>query len=233
MGTLDPLFRPWSVALLGVSDDPTSKMAGNLMPVIAASGFTGQVSPVNPKRDSIGGMKAYPSVLDIPGKVDLALITLPRSAVIAAIDECAVALGKRASYERLRPLLLEADKERSITVPCKNAPELSGTAQLLETECRAVLRRYGIPSPIEEIAGNADQAIGAASRIGFPVVIKILSRDVLHKTEAGGVVLDIRDTAGVRAACARIYANVAEGAVGARTEGLLIQAMAPNHSDPS
>jgi acyl-CoA synthetase (NDP forming) len=145
-----------------------------------------------------------------------------------SVDECAVALGKRTSYERLRPLLLEADKERSTTAPCKNAPELSGAAQLLETECRAVLRRYGIPSPIEEIAGNADQAVAAACRIGFPVVIKILSRDVLHKTEVGGVALDIRDAAGVRAACARIYANLAECAGGARIEGLLVQAMAPN-----
>jgi acyl-CoA synthetase (NDP forming) len=97
---------------------------------------------------------------------------------------------------------------------------------LLETEAHAVLRRYGIVSPAEQIVHDAPEAAAAAARIGFPVVMKILSRQVLHKTEAGGVVLDIRNEAQACAAYEKILANVAARAPGANHEGVLVQAMA-------
>jgi acyl-CoA synthetase (NDP forming) len=146
--------------------------------------------------------------------------------VFHSVDECAVAFGSRSAYERDRPALLAAAKERASTVAPRSAPELETTTVLLETEAHAVLRRYGIVSPAEQIVHDAPEAAAAAARIGFPVVMKILSRQVLHKTEAGGVVLDIRNEAQACAAYEKILANVAARAPGANHEGVLVQAMA-------
>ena len=73
---LDPIFKPRSIAVIGASRQPGS--IGNLVfQNIMEGGFTGVVYPVNPKADAIMAVKAYPSVLDVPGDVDLGIIIVP------------------------------------------------------------------------------------------------------------------------------------------------------------
>ena len=80
--------------------------------------------------------------------------------------------------------------------------------QLTETEAKALVRIAGIESPEEAMATDAERVVEAAGRIGYPVVLKGISRDVVHKSDVGAVKLDLRDADAVRAAYAAIEANV-------------------------
>ncbi|MEE8398162.1 MAG: CoA-binding protein [Desulfobacterales bacterium] len=73
---LDPIFKPRSIAIIGASKDPT-KWGGMMLDSVLSSQYRGRVYPVNPQAKRIRGVKAYPSVLDIPGDVDLAVFTVP------------------------------------------------------------------------------------------------------------------------------------------------------------
>ena len=101
-----------------------------------------------------------------------------------------------------------------------------GRAILTEPEAKAVLSAYGVPVVETRIVGNADEAVAAAAAIGFPVALKILSAQIVHKTDVGGVLLELEDAAAVRAACEAMLRRVAESAPGARVDGFTVQAMA-------
>lgn len=81
------VFRPRSFAVLGASDDP-SRIGGRPL-AYTAQRFDGPIYPVNPKRDTVQGLRAYPSVGDIDGDVDFALIALPAALVEGAVRDCA------------------------------------------------------------------------------------------------------------------------------------------------
>jgi acyl-CoA synthetase (NDP forming) len=93
---------------------------------------------------------------------------------------------------------------------------------LLENEAKALLVKYGVAVPHEAVARSADEAAAYAAAIGFPVVLKALSPDVPHKTEAGGVKLGIRDAAAARAGFEEIVASVTRYHPGAAIEGVLV-----------
>ncbi|MGE4239050.1 acetate--CoA ligase family protein [Ramlibacter sp.] len=90
----------------------------------------------------------------------------------------------------------------------------------------ALLKHYGIRLPAEALATSEDAAAAAARDIGFPVVLKIESQDIPHKTEAGGVRLNVADEAGVRLAFHEIQRDAKAFAPQARIDGVLVQAMA-------
>jgi len=94
-----------------------------------------------------------------------------------------------------------------------------------EFHAKQALGNAGIDVPREFIARSADDAVRAAGAIGYPVVLKIASEDVAHKTEAGGVLLNVADADAVRHGHARILANVARHAPGARIDGVLVAPM--------
>jgi acyl-CoA synthetase (NDP forming) len=96
---------------------------------------------------------------------------------------------------------------------------------LSEREAKAVLKPYGIDVVEEALARDADDAATLAARLGYPVVLKVESPDLPHKSEAGVIRLDLRDEAAVRDAYAIIIAR-AEGAA-ARIDGVLVQRMVP------
>jgi acyl-CoA synthetase (NDP forming) len=82
------MLKARRVAVVGASQDPT-KFSGVLVPSILSGGFTGEVFPVNPKADVIAGLKAYPSVSDIPGTLDLVVIAVPARFVPGILHEAA------------------------------------------------------------------------------------------------------------------------------------------------
>ncbi len=89
----------------------------------------------------------------------------------------------------------------------------AGRTVLSEIESKRILAAIGIPVAIPEHARSADDAAAAASRCGFPVVLKVLSPDVSHKSEFGGVVLNLRSEAAVREAFGRIRRNLAAATI--------------------
>ncbi|RLG44854.1 MAG: acetyl-CoA synthetase [Thermoproteota archaeon] len=98
---------------------------------------------------------------------------------------------------------------------------------LLEHEAKAIVKSYGIPVTEVRVARDVDEAIEAAKEIGFPVVLKIVSPDIVHKSDVGGVVIDIKDPEGVKEAYERIIANVKERRPDAKIVGVLVQEYAP------
>ncbi len=84
---LDFFFRPSSVAVIGASRDP-EKLGYAVLANLKEGGFSGALYPVNPKAEEILGLRAYPTVLDIPGPVDLAVIVIPYPLVPAALEQC-------------------------------------------------------------------------------------------------------------------------------------------------
>ena len=94
VASLRPFFRPRGVAVIGASRDPAS-IGYRILEALVMNRFEGPVYPVNPRADVVGSIPAYKSVLDIPGPVDLAVIAVPRDAVLDVVDQCG-AKGVRA-----------------------------------------------------------------------------------------------------------------------------------------
>lgn len=103
-----------------------------------------------------------------------------------------------------------------IAIPC---------GELSERSAKQLLAQAGIEFPGEELVAPGEDAGASAARVGFPVVLKISSPDIAHKTEVGGVVVDIRSQDEARQAAADILARAAEKAPGARIEGVVVTPM--------
>lgn len=95
-----------------------------------------------------------------------------------------------------------------------------------EAFCRRLLNHYDIPTPPASLAGTRDEAVQFAEAMGFPVVLKIQSPDILHKTEAGGVVLNVGPS-DIAEAYDNILASVRSHEPQALIEGVLVQKMMP------
>ncbi len=103
----------------------------------------------------------------------------------------------------------------------------AGRTVLTDAEAMAVLARFGIPVATTRLAPPEPAAAAAvAAEVGFPAVLKILSPDIAHKSEVGGVRLALIDAAAVEAAARAMLATVAARAPDARVEGFVVQAMA-------
>jgi acetyl coenzyme A synthetase (ADP forming)-like protein len=94
-------------------------------------------------------------------------------------------------------------------------------------EAKEVADAYGLPVPQEGLATSADDAAQLAQKIGFPVVLKIVSPDILHKTEAGGVLVGVADAAAVRSGYDTIVANAKKYQADANISGVQVQQMLP------
>lgn len=96
---------------------------------------------------------------------------------------------------------------------------------LSEFESLNYLSAHGVPIPAQAVAATADEAVEAAKKLGYPLSVKIHSADIQHKSDVGGVKLNIRDEAGLREAFAVIMDNCRKNAPGAALEGVLLKPM--------
>jgi len=102
---------------------------------------------------------------------------------------------------------------------------LDRRAALTELESKKIIAAYGIPVTREKLAGSADEAVWAAREIGFPVVLKIESPEILHKTEAGGIALNLMNEDSVREAYELIMKRARQYNPEAIIDGVLVQEM--------
>ncbi|MCC6179541.1 MAG: acetate--CoA ligase family protein [Chloroflexi bacterium] len=130
-----------------------------------------------------------------------------------AEDRVAGAPPRRASVEA-------AERARALVRQANGRP-------LTERESKDVLTLYGIRTTRERLVTTVEDAREAAVEIGYPVVLKIESPDVLHKTEIGAVALNLEDAEAVRIGFARIEASARQHAPNADIRGVLVQEMAP------
>ena len=99
-----------------------------------------------------------------------------------------------------------------------------GRSSLTSAEAKQIAAAYEIATPAEGLATSVDNAVGMANEIGFPVVLKIASADILHKTDAGGVITGIEDVDAVRAAYTAILDNAKAYNSDASIDGVQVQA---------
>ncbi len=135
---------------------------------------------------------------------------------------CGIAIDRLAAYAEAL-----ARTRTAPAVPAAKADIPAGVRVLSEHRAKALLAPYGLPTSRERLACSAAEAGAAAEALGFPVALKIQSPDILHKTEAGGVRLNLRDRAEVEAAYARMLESVRGHAPEAAIEGVVVQRMAP------
>lgn len=112
----------------------------------------------------------------------------------------------------------EAILERALSIP-------DGRRVLSEEDSKALLALYAIPSPTERKALDADSAARAASQIGYPVALKLVSPEVQHKSDVGGVALGLKTPDEVAAAFEKIRSSLAIAAPSARFDGALVAPM--------
>ncbi|HYZ33798.1 MAG TPA: acetate--CoA ligase family protein [Crenalkalicoccus sp.] len=125
-----------------------------------------------------------------------------------------------------------APVESSPAAPAKDAVrklldavKASGRTSLTAPEGKRLCDAYGIPVPKEGVATSATEAAALAAEMGFPVVLKIVSPDILHKTEAGGVLVGLRNTKDVADGYRQILENARRYNSAAAIEGVQVQQM--------
>ncbi|HQZ70820.1 MAG TPA: acetate--CoA ligase family protein [Anaerolineae bacterium] len=119
------LMAPRRVAVIGASRD-RQKIGGAIFHNLLDCGFTGAVFPVNPKAEAVAGVLAYPTVADIPGAVDLAVVVVPAAAVMAVVAECA------------------AKKVSSVVVISAGFAETGEAGRALQNRLTALVRSSGM-----------------------------------------------------------------------------------------
>ena len=143
-------------------------------------------------------------------------------------EEAVEGLAGLARYRAWRTRPHEA--VRSFPVDLAKAEKVLGRARetgqtvLTEYAARGLLEAYGVRFPAAALATTAEEAVAAASRIGYPVVLKVVSPDLSHKTDVGGVAIGLRDAEMLRGAWDAMQESLRAKAHDARIEGFEVEA---------
>jgi acetyltransferase len=231
---LDALLPPtWSHAnpIDIIGDAPVQRYSDTLQAVLAdhsAGAVLFMHAPTAIVRSDDVARACAPLVREAPGRVlacwlgDAAVAAARRilaqagAADYATPEEAVRAFALLGTYRRNQALLLEAP-----TASENGPPDLAaargiidqvlaeGREMLDEIEAKAVLQAYGIPVvPTQAVAPDADRVLAAAEGIGYPVVLKILSREISHKSDVGGVRLGLQNPAELRSAVEQMLEQV-------------------------
>jgi acetate---CoA ligase (ADP-forming) len=166
----------------------------------------------------------------VPAQKSVQILSEAGLPLFTDIGNCARTMRAMADYRALRERFLRPIEVTSASAPekasARAALAAAGTA-LCEWEARPILACYGIgTNPVGTLANTAQEAVAAAQAIGGPVALKVQSPDILHKTEAGALALNLASAEAVRAAYASVLANAPRGVPQARVLGVLVQPMA-------
>ncbi|HDZ40208.1 MAG TPA: bifunctional acyl-CoA synthetase/GNAT family N-acetyltransferase [Bacteroidetes bacterium] len=156
---------------------------------------------------------------------NVAAYATPEQAVRAFMTLVDYSRNLKILYETPRNISLEfkfdRDEIRKIFSPVLN--EKSGT--LSEKKSKELLHAYGIPVAMPRLVKSSAEAVKISNETGYPVVFKIMSPDITHKSDSGGVILNIRNESQARSAYEQIIENVEKSEPGARFEGITVQPM--------
>jgi acyl-CoA synthetase (NDP forming) len=149
---------------------------------------------------------------------------LPHIAVLQGMDRAVGAIKALINYAGLRKEVRDivSSSTPSARAVLERMLKRATGAALDEVASKKLLKAYGIPVSKEEIAQTATEAVRIAKTIGFPVVAKVVSADILHKSDIGGVVLNINNPAEVKKAFDVITARVSKLKTRPKLEGILI-----------
>ena len=223
----------YSASLDAILDDPsvdsavaifTPPLGVRTTDVAEAIGAVALKHPDKPVLAVLMGREGLPQ-----GKLELS-----RAGVSSYVfpESAARALGALARYGEIltRPPRvfpeLRAERERAAVIIRTAAA--AGATRLAELEALALIRAYGIRTVDSVLAFDADDAERHARTLGYPVVLKVVSPQISHKKDVGGVRVGLRDAAAVRAAYAEMLASVRRWVPDAEVTGVLVQCMVPD-----
>ena len=191
-----PIAGPKGVTTIG---EFTKGMEGNTKPVVVVA--LGDNSPLTP---------------ELQAAADAGPFVFHRSS-----DRCLRSLEHFHRYGRL----LARPRGNSNPAPFSGLPAM-GKGPQPEWLGKKVFAAAGIRVPEGGLAKSVDEAVATAKRIGYPVVVKAQAADLLHKTEAGGVILNVKDEATLRDAWNTLQQNIARAQPGLKLDGVLVETMA-------
>ena len=151
--TLKPLFRPRSIAVVGASD---GSVGGAVFKNLLRADFAGAVYPVHPTAHAVASVRAYPTVLDVPDEVDLAVIAVPASRVLEVVEQCA------------------AHGVRSLVVLSAGFAEIGDAGRTLQDRVLATVRGHGMRMIGPNCLGvvNTDPTVRMNATFGRPLATR-------------------------------------------------------------
>jgi len=149
--------------------------------------------------------------------------TFPEEAVQGLGGLARYRAWKTRPHEPVRSFPVDREKAEKVIRRAKEA----GQTVLPEYAARDLLAAYGIPFPRSALVASVDGAVTAAAQIGYPVVLKVASPDISHKTDVGGVAVGLADEAAVRAAWGRMDRSVRAAVPRAKIDGFEVEAYVP------
>lgn len=226
--------NPLDITAQGLKDMPLYADAAAIM--AADPGSSGVLVAVMPGTPEIGMVKAQ-AILPALTASDkpMAYVVLgdaPVDPTLAGMMQDGGIPFSRSPERALRMFAHSAryadlkERAQSPASPAAIAEPLAGSGAMLEYEGKALLREAGLGVPEGVLETTPDKAVEAARRIGYPVVLKVQSRQLLHKTEVGGVAVGLADEASLRSAWETMARRVAETQPDAVIDGYLIETMA-------
>ncbi|MGC2414648.1 MAG: GNAT family N-acetyltransferase, partial [Stellaceae bacterium] len=237
-----------------IGDAPGSRYAAALEALFADDGVdailvlncpTALAPPEEAARAVIDGVAAVPSAARHASNIFTAwlgeqsagaarkLFNAARIATYDTPEEAVAGFLHRVRYQRNQALLMETPPVR----PDRFEPDIgaaratiaaalaAGRSWLDAEEVACVLAAYRVPLPASRQVADPEEAAAAAEAIGFPAALKIRSPDITHKSDIGGIALDLPDGQAVRNAAALLTRRVAKAQPGARLDGFLVQQM--------
>lgn len=198
---------------MGFSDHTGPTMAKDIIEIYESTG-----KPVVLVSSVFPGSKEAPRILELIKNAGVPLITDGLQAVQALVNLVwyREKINRAAGAIRESENAFPADKVKRM---------LNGTDQLTEYQAKQVMASYGIPVTREGLASSANEAVEIARQIGYPVVLKVQSPQIMHKTESGGIRLNLSSDEEVHLAYNEIMASIRNYRPDARIEGILVQEM--------
>jgi acetyltransferase len=211
------------VAIHAPAEEDPAVAAEALAAAASASGRGGRAAPV---LAAWLGQATADQQRRILGARGVAVFATPEAAVRGALHLAQDRRNRAAAAELPPSDVLEVTPDRARVASLFAAVRAEGRLALDEAEALDVLDAYGFATVAHRTATTLDHAVAAAEELGWPVVLKVLSEELPAKTEVGGVVIDLRDAASLRAAASMVTARLAADRPGLRPRGWMLQRQA-------
>jgi len=182
------------------------------------------------------GIKNKPVIVSFVGgeKSEKAMQWLVANEIPAysAPDLAVHAISALREYARMKEIVTEQEEtlnniDKALALKVIKKAREDGRDSLTEIEAKEVFTAYGLPTTITKLAKSEEDAVLLANEIGYPIVMKIVSPEILHKSDAGGVKVNIKDDVSCREAYITILKNAKAYKSDANIHGVAIQEMAP------
>ena len=196
--------------------------------VVASAGADAQATQVIAQRDASGMPVAFLWTGTRGAQSGLPMLRQAGIPVFYVPDKLAAGVRYLNDYHDWREQRLArgfGSAGEMTSEQAEAASALAGGGALSEYDSKGLIRAFGVSTTQEEVAADAEAAVAAAERIGYPVALKVNSADILHKTEAGAIRLGLGDADAVRQAFGEVTANATAYDANARVDGALVQEM--------